>query len=597
MDTLASCINILNALAENNYHIEDIPQDGDELISILTKGITNDLEMIAIRDVNQYLSLAEYQSYFNCLPASVKEAMIKRWGDTSYDSNREKIDRLNLTDNELLNQHLHLIDNEIVMPISGKQLGNIFIGIQPSRGYDIDPTLNYHAPDLEPTHYYLAYYYWLKEIFKADVIIHVGKHGNLEWLPGKSLILSENCYPEVTLGTLPNFYPFIINDPGEGSQAKRRANAVILDHLTPPLTRAELYGELLELEALIDEYYQAQSLNPIRLQAIGNRISDLVTQTNLQQDLGIDEVNDDKLAEFLTVADGYLCELKEAQIRDGLHIFGDCPDSKQLVDLIVAIARFNSYNNLGLIDSIAQDLTLNISDYKNNLGDSLSDEEKEYISQQLKLVIKDKQENLNIRIKGDVIEYLEYLASDIVGELLLINKPPLSLEKGELREKEENDRSNLSPRRGARFAPTKNQLPIPPNPLFKGGNNCLTPLRLMGELITWEYTHQQLTWIGNQLLPNLYKTKQEITNLIRGLEGKYIASGASGAPTRGRSDVLPTGRNFYSVDIRSDSHRDSMGCWQKSRRSRHRTIYPRKWRIPSHPRYLRLGYIYHAHGR
>ncbi len=108
-------------------------------------------------------------------------------------------------------------------PIPGIQLGNIFIGIQPARGYDIDPSLNYHAPDLPPTHAYLAFYYWVRESFAADAVVHVGKHGNLEWLPGKNLALSNNCYPEVALGAMPHLYPFIVNDPGEGSQAKRRS--------------------------------------------------------------------------------------------------------------------------------------------------------------------------------------------------------------------------------------------------------------------------------------------------------------------------------------------------------------------------------------
>ncbi len=516
LDTPASCINILQALADNNYLVNDIPADGDELIVRLTEGMTNDLEMRSQRKVNQYLSLEEYQNYFATLPIQVQEAMIDRWGDidsvNKADKN-QKIDITNITNNDLLNQHLTLVNNSPVMTVSGEQLGNIFIGIQPSRGYDLDPTLNYHAPDLEPTHNYLAFYYWLKEIFKADVIIHVGKHGNLEWLPGKSLVLSQNCYPEITLGTIPHFYPFIINDPGEGSQAKRRASAVILDHLTPPLTRAELYSELLELEALIDEYYQAQSLNPTRLPTISNRISDLVSKTNLQQDLGVDEVSKDSLTEFLTVADGYLCELKEAQIKDGLHIFGDCPQDRQLVDLIVAIARFSSYNNLGLIDSIAKDLNIDTSDYQDNLGDNLSEEERRYILQQLELVDTEKKIDINIRIKGDVIEYLENIASQLINQLL-------------------QNRSHY-----------QNKIDFPINTDIVNNENEM--------MVKTNHTDKQLNWINNHLLPNLQKTELEITNLIRGLEGQFISSGASGAPTRGRSDVLPTGHNFYSVDIRS----------------------------------------------
>ncbi|MGB5768271.1 MAG: cobaltochelatase subunit CobN, partial [Crocosphaera sp.] len=315
LDTPASCIKIIQALQQEGYTIKDIPETGDELIKQLTKGITNDPESKEIRPTSQSVSYTEYEQYFKTLPLDIQEQIKQRW------------------------DHIPELNNSLSFPISGIQLGNIFIGIQPSRGYDYDPSLNYHAPDLEPTPHYLAYYYWLKYQFQASAIIHVGKHGNLEWLPGKSLALSSICYPEITLGTIPNFYPFIVNDPGEGSQAKRRSHAVILDHLTPPLTRAELYGDLEQLETLIDEYYEAQTLDPKRLKIIGDRITQLVSQTNLNQDLGINKIDPDSLSQFLTLADGYLCELKEAQIRDGLHILGNCPKNTQLRDLIIAISR------------------------------------------------------------------------------------------------------------------------------------------------------------------------------------------------------------------------------------------------------------------
>mgnify|MGYP001792932210 CR=1 FL=1 len=173
----------------------------------------------------------------------------------------------------------------------------------------------------------------------------------MEWLPGKSVAMAYCCYPEVAFGALPHRYPFIVNDPGEGSQAKRRAQAVIIDHLTPPMTRAELYGSLQQLEGLIDEYYEAQSLDPTRLALISGRIAQLVEQEQLQQDLGVDVTS---LPEFLNRAAGYLCELKEAQIRDGLHIFGQCPTGRQLRDLIVAIARNPTRDRLGLTRALAQ---------------------------------------------------------------------------------------------------------------------------------------------------------------------------------------------------------------------------------------------------
>ncbi|GAB4523117.1 MAG: hypothetical protein Tsb0014_00350 [Pleurocapsa sp.] len=464
LDTPASCIEILLALKKAGYTVTDIPANGDELIKLLTGGITNDPESQTIRPICQSLSIAEYQQYFQTLPATIQQAISDRWGE--------------------------IPDNQEI-PIAGIQLGNIFIGIQPSRGYDRDPSLNYHAPDLEPTHEYLAYYYWLRKQFNAQAIIHVGKHGNLEWLPGKSLALSASCYPEIALQTIPNIYPFIVNDPGEGSQAKRRSHAVIIDHLTPPLTRAELYGGLAKLEALIDEYYEAQSLDPSRLPIICDRITQLVQQENLHRELGIKQLDSQSITEFLGVADGYLCELKEAQIRDGLHIFGQCPQNSQLRDLIIAIARSPGFNRLGITQAIAKDLGLDF-DPLSGEGETRRGGDWEIgrwgdgeIFQKLK----------EAKNTGEKIAILEAIAAEFVDNLIV--DPDFS----------------LSPE-------------------------------------TYPHTDRQLQWIKTTLLPNLRKCDDEIHNLIQALDGKYVPSGASGAPTRGRPEVLPTGRNFYSVDIR-----------------------------------------------
>ncbi|MEG4325689.1 cobaltochelatase subunit CobN, partial [Microcoleus sp. herbarium5] len=328
LDTPASCVEILKAMQQAGYHIENIPASGNELIELLTSGVTNDPEGRELRPVHQSLDVAEYEEYFASLPQQVQDGICKRWGlPGSYAQD--------------------FISNNGSFPIPGIQFGNVFVGIQPSRGYELDPALNYHAPDLEPTHNYLAYYYWLREKLGIDAIIHAGKHGNLEWLPGKSIALSNKCYPEVALGAMPNFYPFIVNDPGEGSQAKRRSQAVIIDHLTPPMTRAELYGPLQQLETLIDEYCEAQSLDPSRLPMIRDRILALTNKENLDKDLGI-QLNKSEFTEFITRTDGYLCELKESQIRDGLHIFGQCPEGRQLRDLIIAIARHPTNGRSGL---------------------------------------------------------------------------------------------------------------------------------------------------------------------------------------------------------------------------------------------------------
>ncbi len=340
LDTPASCVKVLEALHSHGYHLGSyIPTSSSELMDHLTQGITND-PMSQMRAVQQKLDPETYQALFTALPPSIQAAVRDRWGDPP----------------------THPI------PIAGLQLGHIFIGIQPSRGYDIDPSLSYHAPDLVPPHAYLAFYGWIRHHWQAHAIVHLGKHGNLEWLPGKATALSAECYPDICLGPLPHLYPFIVNDPGEGSQAKRRAQAVIIDHLTPPLTRAELYGPLLALEKLVDEYTEAQTLDPPRLEWIRPQIHALLTQTHLSHDLRLapsdpsetpDPLNNsDPFVDpdrWLNRLDGYLCELKEAQIRDGLHILGTTPTGPQLVSLLQALARYPGGPQLGLTQAIAQD--------------------------------------------------------------------------------------------------------------------------------------------------------------------------------------------------------------------------------------------------
>ncbi|HYN39028.1 MAG TPA: cobaltochelatase subunit CobN, partial [Rhodospirillales bacterium] len=308
-----------------------------------------------------------------------------------------------------------------------------------------------------------------------------GKHGNLEWLPGKALALSAGCFPEAALGALPNLYPFIVNDPGEGTQAKRRAQAVIIDHLTPPLTRAESYGPLRELERLVDEYAEASAVDPRRLRVLADEILSLSRIAGIDLDCGI--AADDGADDALLKLDRYLCELKEMQIRDGLHVFGASPEGPQLRDLLLALARTPRGArpaDASLIRALALDLDLGFDPLAADLATPWEGPRPAVLAGEQPW-----------RTAGDTVERLEALAAALVE-----------------------------------------------------GSNAADA--------AWTHTGPVLAEIEARLRPAVAASgAAEMRGLLTGLDGRFVAPGPSGAPTRGRPDVLPTGRNFYSVDTRT----------------------------------------------
>jgi cobaltochelatase CobN len=562
LDTPASCVAILRALQQAGYQVDNLPASDDELIQRLTAGMTNDPETHGINSAHQTLDLTAYQDWFVTLPEMVQTQICQRWGEAK-DS----------------------------FAIAGIQLGNVFVGIQPARGYDTDPALNYHAPDLEPTHDYLAFYHWVRAEFGTHAIVHVGKHGNLEWLPGKSLALSNTCYPEIALGALPHLYPFIVNDPGEGSQAKRRSQAVIIDHLTPPMTRAELYGGLQQLEGLIDEYYEALTLDPSRSPVIRDRITALIQQENLSQEIRtIAHTATDApltaaaLTELITNADRYLCELKESQIRDGLHVFGQCPTGRQLRDLIVSIARHPSPGRMGLTRAIAQawgvefdPLTVDPAQIVRLPGIHLFETLENTVfdpPNPLKKGASDFKVPLN---KGDLggsttlnntPDFKVPLdKGDLGGSTILEDTPnfKVPLDKGDLGGSttlnDITDHLSLPSREVTEWRDEREKK------AYRAGDiidlieqqaatqveQCLLHPEIHPDapIPDNDLVQAELIWIRDRLLPNLQRTEQEMHYLLHGLAGGYVPAAPSGAPTRGRPEVLPTGRNFYSVDIRA----------------------------------------------
>ncbi len=457
LDTPAGTLTLMQALQKQGFDLHYLPLSGNALISSLQKQSPDKHEW-------QSFTIEQYETALNKLPKSFQHQVTDRWGapeqDPAYDQTKQ------------------------CFSIRALSYGNLIVGVQPGRGAKLDAKQSHHDGTIPPTHEYIAFYLFLRHQFQMHAIIHMGKHGNLEWMPGKALALSNECTPEVLLGPTPHIYPFIVNDPGEGAQAKRRTSAVIIDHLTPPLTRAESYGPLKDLESLVDEYYEAAGVDPRRTSLLGQDIINLATTIGLSKECEIKDTDcpDTKLQKL----DNFLCELKELQIRDGLHIFGQSPTGQQQTNMLLSLTRLpraaGKEENQSLLRALALDLSLTIDPLITPLGDPYEGPKPPLLTD----LIQDPW-----RTNGDTVERLELLCEQLI-----------------------NDKQQVTP-----------DLP---------------------------QTCKVLTYLHNHLTPLLASCgEKEINGVIRALDGKFIEPGPSGAPTRGRLDVLPTGRNFYTIDTRT----------------------------------------------
>jgi cobaltochelatase CobN len=480
LDTPASAVRLLDALRAAGYGVDDYPDNGDELIHRLIAAGGHDVEWLTeeqLASAPARVPLADYQRWFAGLDAGLREGMLRHWGEAP--------------------GNLYVDGDDIVL--ASLQFGNVVVMIQPPRGFGENPIAIYHDPDMPPSHHYMAAYRWLELSFGADAIVHMGKHGTMEWLPGKGLGLSSGCAPDAVLGELPLVYPFIVNDPGEGTQAKRRGHATVVDHLVPPMARADSYGDLAKLEQLLDEYALVSDLDPTKAPAVRSQIWTLVRAAELHHDLHVDDQpDDDAFDEFVMHIDGWLCEIKDVQIRDGLHILGGGPVDEARVNLVLAVLR--SSQVWGGVGGALPGL-------RAALAASFGLEEKSLLAEPgARVAVPAELSALAegpARTASDAVDLLEALARRLAE----------AMEAG-----------GWEPKAASQVVVEA-----------LGGREVPDAVRV-------------LEFAAEEVVPRLARTTDEIDNILRALRGGYVPAGPSGSPTRGLVNVLPTGRNFYSVD-------------------------------------------------
>ncbi|MFD8563750.1 cobaltochelatase subunit CobN [Streptosporangium canum] len=473
LDTPASLVRLLAVLRERGYDIGaegELPgvteQDGDALIHALIAAGGQDPEWLTEERLSGNpvrIAAGRYAEWYGTLPEDLRAGMERHWGPAP---------------GELFVDRSHDPDGEIVL--AALRAGNVVVMVQPPRGFGENPIAIYHDPDLPPSHHYLAAYRWLADGFGAHAVVHVGKHGNLEWLPGKSAGLSASCGPDAALGDLPLIYPFLVNDPGEGTQAKRRAHATLVDHLVPPMARADTYGDMARLEQLLDEHASIAAMDPAKLPAIRAQIWTLIQAARLDHDLGIeDRPHDAEFDDFLLHIDGWLCEVKDVQIRDGLHVLGAAPQGATRVDLVLAMLRARQMWAGGeALPGLREALGL----AEDGTAGRIGTDEAETLARALVEAMEERAWDPSAAAGA---------ADSVLG-------------------------AEAEPRTGA------------------GAD------RGMVERI--------LRFAAAEVVPRLARTTDEIDAILHALDGGYVPAGPSGSPLRGLINVLPTGRNFYSVD-------------------------------------------------
>lgn len=480
LDTMESIASELKRFRDEGYTVSDVPENGAELVKQILDGVTNDLDNLPLEYMREhaadFMEKPDYEKHFESIPEWNQEMKRKDWGEPP---------------------GTLCVDGERIV-IPGLLKGNIYIGYQPLRGRAEKFAQNIHDPLLFPQHQYLAFYRWLRDDFKADMIIHTGTHGTLEWLPGKNVGMSAKCEPCVVLDGIPNLYPYIIDDPGEAMQTRRRTESVVIGHMTPSMARADSYEELDEVNVQIQNYLKNKSnASPERMEEMRRQIYEVAKKNNMLKDLGITDDNDpgaEGFEPYIVPLHEYIGEMKDALIRANLHVLGKVPEGLHFDEMVYSLTRLDNGDVCSLRDAFADNQGFDMRGAVDNVSGTTGGE--------LNAQIID-------RIDAELMAFIAWMRETGFDADRAVKK--ITEDYGSITEK-------------------------------------------LKESV--EYTCMSVA-------PRIKKMAGEMDNLFAGINGEFVLPGPSGAPTRGNADILPTGRNMYSLD---PSLVPSKACWEIGKR-------------------------------
>ncbi len=477
LDTLESVARVLNRMKEHGYSVAP-PENGKELIeTIMDRKAISEFrwttvdEIVSKGGVLGRMSVDDYRSWFDTFPERTRVPMSEAWGNPPGEEMNGMPPAM-------------VFENDIL--VTGVPYGNAVVCVQPKRGCagprcDGRVCKILHDPDVPPPHQYLATYRYLEDTFGVDVVVHVGTHGNLEFLPGKGVGLSEACLPDLSIHELPHLYIYNSDNPPEGTIAKRRSCAALVDHMQTVMTQGGLYEEMEELERYLAEYEQARLTEKGRAHSLEHLILDLLEKTNLKQEIRL--TDDRPFEEVVKATHEALSRIRNTQIQDGMHIFGELPEGESRAAFINSVMRYDAGRDVSLRKLICKSMGLELRQLLEDQGVVHPDFRMSH---------------------GQLLEEIDTLSKLVIGEVL---------------------GSANSGLRG-RF------------------------VEILGERLRADILDDELELIRNQVLDLDFRigASKEIEALLYGFDGGYIPAGPSGLVTRGRDDVLPTGRNFFSLD-------------------------------------------------